>query len=469
MSPAKEPATDGAPTGHIDVHRASPLIIGTGAMMRGRTFTRFAALSAAIVLLTTGCLSAPAEFGSGGTETGDKSVEVFGAFGGDEAKAFEEALVPFEQQTGIDVTYIPSTDFTTLIRSRVAGQRTPDIAIFPQPGLLQDLAKRKQFVALDDILDLNQLKSTLLPGMLDSTTVDGKVYGAPMRLAVKSLVWYPVPEFTEAGYTIPKTHQELVALTNKIKADGKTPWCIGMESGAGTGWVGTDWLEEYVLRIGGPEKYRQWVTHEITFEDPIVKRAALAWAELQFAPGNALGGQKSIVSTNFGSANNPMFDDPPGCYLHRQGNFITGFFPDNIQEDLTANVDFFLLPPYEGGFDGQPILNGGDLAALFNSKDPDAVEVMKFITSDKFGGPWAKAGGWLSPHKTFDASLYSDEVTKKVAALAAQGDAFAFDASDTMPGSVGNGTFWRGMVDWVAGQKNLDTVLKDIDASWPEQ
>jgi alpha-glucoside transport system substrate-binding protein len=163
-----------------------------------------------------------------------------------------------------------------------------------------------------------------------------------------------------------------------------------------------------------------------------------------------------------------MFEDPPGCFLHRQGNFITGFFPDEIQEDLTANVDFFLLPPYEGGFDGQPILNGGDLAALFNADDANAIEVMKFITSDQFGGPWAKAGGWLSPHKTFDASQYSDDVTRKVAALAATGDTFRFDASDTMPGAVGNGTFWRGMVDWVAGQKDLDTVLRNIDDSWPE-
>src|SRR3954454_11081229 len=211
-------------------------------MMRGRTFTKFAALGAAIVLLTTGCLSKAAEFGSGGTESSDHKVEIFGAFGGDEAKGFEDSLVPFEQRTGIDVTYIPSTDFTTLIRSRVAGRRTPDIAIFPQPGLLQDLARRKQFVALDDVLDLKKLRSTLLPGMLDATTVDSQGYGAPMRLAVKSLVWYPVPEFKEAGYTIPKTHQELLALTNRIKADGRTPWCVGMESGAGTGWVGTDWL-----------------------------------------------------------------------------------------------------------------------------------------------------------------------------------------------------------------------------------
>ena len=173
--------------------------------MRGRSFTRLAAVAAVVAVLTSGCLAKPEAPGTGGTEAGDRKVEIFGAFGGDEAKAFEESLKPFEASSGIDVTYIPSANFTVLIQSRVAGNFTPDIAIFPQPGLLQDLARRGEFADLGQVLDLSKLKSTLFPGLLDSTTVNDKVYGAPMRLAVKSLVWYPAPEFQEAGYTAPKT------------------------------------------------------------------------------------------------------------------------------------------------------------------------------------------------------------------------------------------------------------------------
>jgi alpha-glucoside transport system substrate-binding protein len=437
--------------------------------MRGRSVTRLAAVAAVVAVLTSGCLAKPEAPGTGGTEAGDRKVEIFGAFGGDEAKAFEESLKPFEASSGIDVTYIPSANFTVLIQSRVAGNFTPDIAIFPQPGLLQDLARRGEFADLGQVLDLSKLKSTLFPGLLDSTTVNDKVYGAPMRLAVKSLVWYPAPEFQEAGYTAPKTEGELLALTDKIKADGHTPWCLGMESGAGTGWVATDWIEEYVLRFGGPDVYDKWVRHEIPFTDPVVKRAAQEFEKIAFTEGDVLGGRKTIVSTPFGTSPNPMFDSPPGCFLHRQGNFITSFFPDPVKADLPGNVDFFLLPPVEGGYNGQPMLNGGDLAALFNGKDPDAIKVMEFITSDQFGGPWAKVGGWLSPHKTFDTSQYSDEISRKLATTAGQVDLFRFDGSDAMPGSVGNGTFWRGMVDWVSGQKDLDAVLKDIDDSWPEQ
>jgi alpha-glucoside transport system substrate-binding protein len=35
-----------------------------------------------------------------------------------------------------------------------------------------------------------------------------------------------------------------------------------------------------------------------------------------------------------------------------------------------------------------------------------------------------------------------------------------------MPGGVGSGTFWTGMVDWVSG-KDTATMLAEVDASWP--
>lgn len=443
--------------------------------MRRRSISRLAATGAALSLLATGCLSegGGGNTGGGGNAAssggGDKKVEVFGNFTGAEAKAFEASLVDFEKSSGIDVTYVGASNFAELIRSRVAGNNLPDIALFPQPGLLRDIAGQGKFTDLGTALDMEKLKTTLIPGLLDASTLEGKVYGVPMRMAVKSLVWHPAPEFQKAGYTAPKTHAELLALTDKIKGSGTTPWCIGMESGPATGWVATDWLEEYVLRIGGPETYDKWWKHEIPFNDPVVKKAAQEFEKIAFPEGNVLGGRKTIVSTPFGTSANPMFAAKPQCYLHRQGNFITseGFFPKPVQTNLEANVDLFALPPVEGGFQGQPVLGGGDLAAMFKVDD-DSKKVMEFIASDKFGGPWAKAGGWLSPHKSFNASQYPNDTTREIAKVAANAKVFRFDASDLMPGAVGSGSFWKGMVAWVSGQKDLDTALKDIEESWPK-
>jgi alpha-glucoside transport system substrate-binding protein len=151
----------------------------------------------------------------------------------------------------------------------------------------------------------------------------------------------------------------------------------------------------------------------------------------------------------------------------RQGNFISGFFPKPVQENLDDRVGIYVFPPYAGGYEGQPIVGGGDLAALFNGNDPDAQAVAQFLTSDKFGGEWAKIGGWLSPHKTFDASNYPNETTKEMAKIAADADVFRFDGSDLMPKAVGSDSFWKEMVKWQNGQSSQATV-DAIEATWPK-
>jgi len=351
----------------------------------------------------------------------------------------------------------------------MSGGQPPDIALFPQPGLLLDLAAQGDIVPIDGYLDVAALEETLIPGFLDAVTVDdGTIYGAPMRMAVKSLVWVP-SKYAEAGYSLePSTVAELKGIADEIKASGTPPWCIGYESGAATGWVGTDWIEEFVLRIGGPEVYDKWYQHEIPFTDDVVVQAFEAYGEIALTEGNVAGGGNAIVSTPFGEAGNPSFREPPGCMLHRQGNFITGFFPPEVQENLDQRTEVMVFPPVEDGYDGQPILGGGDMAALFNGEDDDSKKVMEFLTSPEFGAEWAQAGGWLSPHKTFDASNYPNETTKKIAELVAQADVFRFDASDLMPAEVGAGTFWTGMVEWTTGGKSTEQVVQEIEDSWPE-
>jgi alpha-glucoside transport system substrate-binding protein len=286
-----------------------------------------------------------------------------------------------------------------------------------------------------------------------------------MSMNVKSLVWYPKRAFEAAGYQVPTTIAELEALTERIKADGNTPWCVGIESGAATGWPVTDWIEDLVLRFGGPQKYDQWIKHEIPFTDPVVKQAFEEFQKLTFPDGNTYGGRQGMVSNAFQTAGNPMFDNPPKCFLHRQGNFITqkGFFPDAVRTDLDNTAGVFQFPGRTA--DDKPILGGGDLVGVFT--DDDATKkVAAFITSDKFNGGTREAS-YISPHKTFDASQYPDNTTRRVADLAYKATVFRFDGSDQMPGSVGTGSFWKGAVAWVSGQKDLDATLQEIDASWP--
>ncbi len=392
-------------------------------------------------------------------------VSVMSAFTGDEADLFRESIAAFEEETGIDVDYEPADGFETVIQTRVEGGNPPDIAMFPQPGLLMDIVEQTDAAPLSEFMDIDELEDTMAQGFLDATRdEDGEAYGLPMRLANKSLLWYPVPQFEEAGYSIPETQEEMIELEEQIRADGHVPWCLGMESGDATGWVGTDWVEEYMLRLHDAEVYDAWVEGEQPFDSPEVQEAFEWFGRVWQEEGNVVGGTDGLINIPFGESPNVMFDDEPGCYLHRQGNFVTGFFPPDVQEDLDAHVGVAFFPPFEG--EDSPILAGGDLALMINDTE-EARAFMEYMAQPQFGEEWAAEGGWLSPNVDFDPSVYPDEVHRQMHQTAVDADVIRFDASDMMPGAVGTGSFWSGIVDWVGGRRDLDEVLEFIDGTWP--
>ncbi|MBA3627655.1 MAG: carbohydrate ABC transporter substrate-binding protein, partial [Chloroflexi bacterium] len=162
-------------------------------------------LAAILTLLATACLGGSEGGGSaeGGGEGAPGSVTVMAAFVDDEEDRFVESLAAFEEESGVTVEYEGSPDFDTVITTRVQGNNAPDIAIFPQPGLLLDVAETTDALPIGDYLDEAALEESLIPGFLDATRTDEGVFGMPMKMSIKSVLWYPVPEFEEAGYTIP--------------------------------------------------------------------------------------------------------------------------------------------------------------------------------------------------------------------------------------------------------------------------
>jgi alpha-glucoside transport system substrate-binding protein len=377
----------------------------------------------------------------------------------------EKSLAEKADAAGITVKWERVTDINTLIMTKLTSQDKPDIAVIPQPGVVANIVQRGAAVPLDDVLDMNAVNNSMLNGVVDAGTVDGKYYGLQINASVKSLVFYPKKAWDKAGYPIPKTLDDLVSLTDQIKSDGNTPWCMGIESDTATGWPATDWFEDLVARYGGPDTYMKWVTHEIPFNDPVVKQAGEYFDQLMFTDGNVLGGREAIASTNFGTAGNPMFDDPPGCWMYKQGTFITGFFPKDVQSNLDAEVGVFPFPPAETGGEN-PVVGGGDLATML-SDDSDTKEVMKMLSESDIGNEAAKSGAYISPHKDFDASLYPNEIMKTASKAATSASVFLFDGSDQMPGEVGAGTFWKEITAWITDDQDLDTALKNIDDSWP--
>jgi len=403
-----------------------------------------------------------------GDFTGTK-VTVDGPFADADALKFNDSVAEFEEMTGIDIEYIGGKEFETSISVRVGAGDAPDIADFPQPGLAAGFAASGDLVNVLDFMDEAGLGERYAQSWLDMAMMDGAdgeiMAGVWHRYNGKSLVWYPKAAFDAAGYAVPTTWDEMIVLSDQIVADGDAPWCVGIESGTATGWPATDWMEEFMLRTNSLESYDMWTSGELKFDSPEVKSAVEALDSIWKAEGYVYGGQAAIVSTGFGEAPKPMFDDPPKCWLHKQGNFITSFFPDGLEAGV--DYDFFYLPGIDDAY-GKPFLVAGDIMTMFNDR-PEVKAVMEFFSSGESLKTWLAAGGALSPHLDTDLDWYGNDVERGVAELANAASSVRFDGSDLMPGAVGAGSFWKGMTDYYSGSVDLDTAMSEIDAAWPTE
>lgn len=436
--------------------------------VRRRTSALAVLAAAALTLPLAACSS---DEGTDSTETGDggevTTVTVWASVDQPVIDGLQAASDELTAGSDIELQWEKVENINQLIMTKLGAADAPDIALIPQPGVVADVVSRGGAFPLDDVVDVAALEESMVPGTLEAGTVDGQLHGLLVSMNVKGLVFYDRPAWDAAGYEAPESIADLEALTEQIKADGGTPWCMGIESDTATGWPATDWFEVLISKYGGVDEYNAWVAHETPFDSDLVREAAGTFESLLFTEGNALGGRQAITSTNFGTGGNPMFDEAgPSCWLYQQGSFITGFFPDAVKEDLDTNVGLFGFPPAEAGGDN-PVIGGGDLAIMLN-EDQATKDAMAILADPRIGEKAAPISSFISPHTGFDVALYPNQVTKDVAAVAYGSTAFLFDGSDQMPGEVGAGTFWKDLTSWIAGEQDLDAALSRIDASWPQ-
>jgi alpha-glucoside transport system substrate-binding protein len=362
------------------------------------------------------------------------------------------------------VAYEGSKEFETQIGVRAQGGTAPDLAIFPQPGLLADQAPNLKPApqAVSDLVDKNWSADWKKYG-----TVDGTFYAAPMLANVKGYVWYVPATFEEKGWEVPTTWDEMTALTEKIAdEDEMKPWCAGFESGEATGWPGTDWVEDAVLREHGPEVYDQWVTHEIPFNDPKIVDSFDRVGEILKEDKNVNGGfgdVRSILSTPFAEAGQPVLDGQ--CAMHHQASFQAANWPEgtNVAED--GDVWAFMTPPIDAS-QGTAITGGGELIGAYDDR-PEVQALQAYLASAEFANARVSQGGAISANKGLDPEVATSDLDRQSIELLQDPETvFRFDGSDLMPGAVGANSFWSGIVNWLNGS-STEEVTQTVEDSWP--
>ncbi|TAG08776.1 MAG: carbohydrate ABC transporter substrate-binding protein, partial [Rhodobacterales bacterium] len=303
-----------------------------------------------------------------------QSLTIFGPWRGEDQVLVESMLAYYTAATGVTVSYSSSEGYEQQLIIDAEAGSPPDVAVLPQPGLIADLAKRGFITPLSaetaTWLTDNYGAGASWAALGTYPGADGTpaLYAFPYKADVKSLVWYSPDNFADAGYAVPTTMEELMALTDKIVADGGTPWCIGLGSGGATGWPATDWVEDMMLRTQPPEVYDAWVSNSLPFNSPEVVGAIEAFGTFAKTDAYVAGGAAAVASTDFRDSPKGLFSSPPQCYMHRQASFIPSFFPEGTE--LGTDADFFYFPAYAEKDLGQPVLGAGTLA--FIMKDSPA-------------------------------------------------------------------------------------------------
>ncbi len=408
------------------------------------------------------------DFGAAHADLKGKSVTILAPWMGPDQDLFTSIAAYFEDATGATVNYSGSTSFEQQIVIDSEAGSPPDIAVLPQPGLAADLAAKGFLRDLGDdtakwVTD-NYAAGESWAALGTYAGQDGAqhFYAFPYKADVKSLVWYVPENFEDAGYEIPETYEDLKALTEQIAADGETPWCIGLASGGATGWPATDWVEDLMLRLNTPEDYDAWTTNALPFNDPKVVKAIEEFGWFAKNDDFVAGGTASVASNDFRESPAGLFESPPGCYMHRQASFIPSFFPEGTV--VGEDADFFYFPAPADGSLGQPVLGGGTLFGVF-SDNPVAMAFIEFLKTPAAHELWMAQSGFTTPYTGVNMDAYADETQRKMGQILLDATTFRFDGSDLMPGAVGAGAFWTGMVDFVGGASAQD-VADRIQQTW---
>jgi alpha-glucoside transport system substrate-binding protein len=415
-----------------------------------------------------------------------KTVSIQTQWIGGEGANFAAAIADFAKQSGITIQVDSiGSSHETVLRTRIEGGQPPDLAMLAQPtavlaygadGKLIDVSAFMGGTFADD--------HAATVGLI--TDADGKVWGIPYKADVKSTVWYPIKSFAKHGYTVPTTWAELLALSDKIVADGKgNPWCMGMEAGTATGWQATDWVEEVMLRTQTPETYNAWIAGDVKFNSPEVKAAFDEVGKIFFGNNYVLGGSTAIVSTPqtepFDGAFPP--DDnwdawTPKCWMHKIPTWYgPDFFPDVraggpgtvTKYEIGTDIGIFYLPPINDA-QGAAALGSADTLMVLADR-PEVRAVAQFLSTPAGIQRWIEAGSAISANNKTPAAWYAGFYKLDVASKIVNNASYlGFDASDLMPPEVGAGAFWTQSVEWIrANGTNTDAVLQAIDAAWPAE
>jgi alpha-glucoside transport system substrate-binding protein len=389
-----------------------------------------------------------------------QTVMVVGVWGGSEQASFQAVLDEFTNQTGIPTSYTQSADISDLLLNCTSLGTCPDVALVNNPGLLSKLIDQDALVPLESIIPDFDTYYTATWRTLAS--VGGTLYAVPFKGGIKSIIWYRPQAFEVITATVPLSWTELLGLSDDLVASGQTPFAIGAESGGFTGWPLSDWFENILLRVGGPEVDRKLVEHTIAWTDPAVVETMQRFGDIVGQNEYQAGGITGTLTTSWLDAIFLVFGSPPSATMYFGGSFIQGIISDSYPSLIpVTDYNFFNFPEIDPAF-GKPLMGYTDFVILFHNTS-EAQSLVQFLATPNAAEIWvARGGGYLSPNMGVDLNTYPDELSRAQAEQLIGASDFVFDLDDQLPSEL-QMYIWNALMEYVAHPDQVMSILQGIE------
>jgi ABC-type Fe3+ transport system substrate-binding protein len=178
---------------------------------------------------------------------------------------------------------------------------------------------------------------------------------------------------------------------------------------------------------------------------------------------NIAGGTSGALQVDFPTSVTQVFGATPKAAQVMEGDFVGGVITAQTKAKPETGFNVYTFPSVDGK-GGDYVVGGGDVIVMFKST-PASQALIKYLATPEAAEIWAKRGGFSSPNKNVDASVYPDDITRTTASALAKASTFRFDMSDLAPASFGGDAEFKGLQDFLKNPTNVNGVASQLESA----
>jgi len=386
-----------------------------------------------------------------------------------ELEYFEEELKNIEDNTGLKIKYEIYSDIEThLIENQNTGI---DIAIILNPQGVVNLGEKEIVKSIDKFFNEEKMRNYYSAHLQEITTSrnTNKNYGAFFRLFPNSMIWYSIEKFKKIGSPEFKSYEDMLNYTNNYSEEAKNLWCLDIESGASTGWIATNWLEDLILSEYGVEVYDGWSNQDIVSSNDEILNSINNIGKLVFTENAVYGTNKRIVRKEFRNNFKNLLNEDIDCVFSWGGHYASFYMPQD--KIFGKDYDFFKFPSSNNM---NSIVGIGDVLTVLNYSNATQ-EVFNALIDESFGKTWmSKPDASYIPANKLNQNLINNPLTKKEANLIRKSlndNTFRYDASELMERKIGADALWVALKKYIdmgreRAYREIEDITEELDSNF---